>query len=190
MKLFRNLIKWWANKQIIIIISIIEAELMILLQMTYEEIYIQWMLEELNIKLNHDNVIIQCDNQQMLCLVRAEIEYQWGCITVCYIESKSMIINSLMKVLSLNSHCQFLDQMNLIDIQDCLLDHWIQEAAAFKSSELMNINWIEFYVNCQCLNVMRNFESEQDSTANFDVNFLSWIELFCLILILFDFILI
>ena len=43
--------------------SITEAELMTLLQMTYEEIYIQQMLEELKIKLNHDNVIIQCDNQ-------------------------------------------------------------------------------------------------------------------------------
>jgi len=54
-----------------------------------------------------------------------------------------MIINSLTKALLLNSHCQFLAQMNLIDIWDCLLDHQTQEAAAtFESSELMNIDWI------------------------------------------------
>ena len=122
--------------------SITEAELMTLLQMTYEEIYIQQMLEELKIKLNHDNVIIQCDNQQMLCLMRAEIdklsiklkhvdiqnhwlhqEYEQRNIIIHYVNSKSMIADRLTKTLSLNSHCHFLDQMNLIDIQDHLQDH-------------------------------------------------------------------
>ena len=52
-----------------------------------------------------------------------------------------MIINSLTKAFSLNSHHQFLDQMNLIDIQDHLQDCQINEAAAtFESSELMNID--------------------------------------------------
>ena len=32
------------------------------------------MLEELNVNLNHDDVMIQYDNQQMLCLIQAEIE--------------------------------------------------------------------------------------------------------------------
>ena len=125
MKLFRSLVEWWANKQIIIIISIIKAELMILSQTACEEIYIWWMLEKLKINLNQDNdMIIQCDNQQMLCLIQVKIEklsiklkhvdiqnhwlhqeYQWDCITVCYIESKNMIINSLTKAFLLNSHC-------------------------------------------------------------------------------------
>ena len=136
---------------------------MILLQMTCEEIYIEWMLEELKINLNQDDdVIIQYDNQQTLYLIQAEIEklsiklkhvdiqnhwlcqeYQQSCITVHYIESKSMIADNLMKALLLNSHHWFLDQMNLIDIWNHLQDHWIQEAAAmFESSELMNIDWI------------------------------------------------
>ena len=34
-------------------------------------------------------------------------------------------------------------------------------------------------MNHQHLNFMRNFESEQNFTANFDMNSLSWIELFC-----------
>ena len=52
-----------------------------------------------------------------------------------------MITDRLMKILSLNSHHHFLDQMNLIDIQDRLQDRQIQEAAAmFEPSELMNID--------------------------------------------------
>ena len=94
------------------------------------------MLEELKINLNQDdNMIIQCNNQQMLCLIQVKIEklsiklkhvdiqnhwlcqeYQQGCITVHYVESKSMIANNLTKVFLLNNHHQFLDQMNLIDI--------------------------------------------------------------------------
>ena len=136
---------------------------MTLSQAACEEIYIWWMLEELKINLNQDDdVIIQCDNQQTLCLIQAEIEklsiklkhvdiqnhwlcqeYQQNCITVCYIESKSMIADSLMKALLLNSHCWFLDQMNLIDIWNCLQDCWTDEVTAtFELSESMNINWI------------------------------------------------
>ena len=52
-----------------------------------------------------------------------------------------MIVNNLTKTFSLNSHHQFLNQMNLIDIQDCLQDHQINEAATtFESSESMNID--------------------------------------------------
>ena len=40
-KLFRNLIEWQTNKQIIIIILITKAELMTLLQTVHEEIYIE-----------------------------------------------------------------------------------------------------------------------------------------------------
>ena len=58
MKLFEDFVEWWANKQITVIISITEAELMTLLQTACEEIYIQQMLEELKISLNHDDMII------------------------------------------------------------------------------------------------------------------------------------
>ena len=52
-----------------------------------------------------------------------------------------MITDELTKTLSLNSHHHFLDQMNLIDIQDCLQDRRIQEATTtFQSSESMNID--------------------------------------------------
>ena len=86
------------------------------------------MLKELDVNMKHDNMIIQCDNQQTLCLVKAEIgklsiklkhvdihnhwlhqEYDYCCITVCYIKSKSMIADDLTKALSLNSYHQFLN---------------------------------------------------------------------------------
>ena len=151
------------NKQATVTISIIKVKLMTLLQAACEEIYIEWMLEELEVNLNQDNnMIIQCDNQQMLCLIQVKIEklsiklkhvdiqnhwlcqeYQWDYITVCYVESKSMIANSLTKALLLDSHCWFLDQMNLIDIQDHLQDCWINEVITmFELLKLMNIDWI------------------------------------------------
>ena len=51
-----------------------------------------------------------------------------------------MIINNLTKAFLLNNHYQFLDQMNLIDIQSCLQDHQTQEVTIFELSELLNIN--------------------------------------------------
>ena len=53
--------------------SIIKIELMILLQMTCKRIYIQQMLKKLKIKLNHNNMIIQYNNQQIFYLIKAEI---------------------------------------------------------------------------------------------------------------------
>src|SRR5947207_11809757 len=117
------------------------------------------MLGELKVNLNRDDVVIQCDNQQTLHLVKEEIgklytklkhvdihnhwlcqEHQQCCITIRYVESKSMIADGLMKALPLNTHRQFLDQMNLIDIRDRLLDHRTQEAAALEPPEPVDID--------------------------------------------------
>ena len=161
MKLFGGLVGWRANKQATVTTSTTEAELMALSQAAREGIYIRRMLEELDVKLDHDNVIIQCDNQQTLCLVTAEIgklstklkhvdvqnhwlhqEYKQGHITIRYVESKSMIADGLTKALSLDSHRRFLDQMNLIDIRDRLLDRLQdrQTAVTFELPEPMNID--------------------------------------------------
>ena len=60
--------------------------------------------------------------------------------------NKSMIADGLTKALSLDSHHWFLDQMNLIDIRDCLLDHQSQskKAAVFELPESMNLDWIHY----------------------------------------------
>ncbi len=53
-----------------------------------------------------------------------------------------MIADDLMKALLLNSHCWFLNQINLINIQDYLQDHQAQEVIIiFELSKLMNIDW-------------------------------------------------
>ncbi len=89
-------------------------------------------IRKLIIKLKHVDI-----QNYWLCQ-----EYQQDHISVCYIDLKSMIANNLTKAFLLNSHCQFLAQMNLIDIWNCLLDHQIQEVATFELSESMNIDWI------------------------------------------------
>src|SRR5438034_11846554 len=118
MKLFGDLVGWQANKQNTVTTSTTEAELLALSQAAREEIYIRWLLKNLEVGLEDERVVIQCDNQQTLCLVTQEIEklqtklkhidiynhwlcqeHQRGHISVCYVESKSMIANSLMKAL-------------------------------------------------------------------------------------------
>ncbi len=166
MKLFGGLVGWRANKQATVTTSTTEAELMALSQAAREGIYIRRMLEELEVNLDQgdDDVVIQCDNQQTLRLVQAEIgklstklkhvdiqnhwlrqEYQRRHINVCYVDTKSMIADGLTKALPLDSHRRFLDQMNLIDIRDRLLDRLqdrrTQEAApTFEPPEPMDID--------------------------------------------------
>ena len=101
---------------------------------------IQAEIDKLSIKLKHVNIQNHWLHQ----------EYQWYYIIIYYVDIKSMITDNLTKVLSLNSHCQFLDQMNLINIQDCLQDCWIQEAqqvTIFELLKLMNIDWILWIIN-------------------------------------------
>ena len=85
---------------------------------------IQVKIEKLSTKLKHVDIQNHWLHQ----------EYQQSCIIVHYVESKSMIVNDLMKAFLLNSHHQFLDQMNLIDIQDHLQDHQTQEVTAMFES--------------------------------------------------------
>lgn len=146
------------NKQIIVTISIIKVKLLTLLQVAWKEIYIRQLLQELDVRLDSEKMIIQCDNQQMLQLVKTEIgklniklkhinihnhwlcqEYQKDHIFVYYVELKSIIVNDLMKTFLLDNHCWFLAQIKLINIRDHLLDCWNKEAAEFEILELLDI---------------------------------------------------
>ncbi len=159
MKLFRGLVGWRANKQATVTTSTTEAELLALSQAAREGIYIRRLLRELQVKLDSEKVVIQCDNQQTLRLVTAEIgrlntklkhidihnhwlrqEYQENHIGVRYVASKKMIADGLTKALSLDDHRRFLEQLDLVDIRDRLIDRRNQEAAAFDPPELMNID--------------------------------------------------
>jgi hypothetical protein len=159
MRLFGGLVGWRANKQATVTTSTTEAELLALSQAAREGIYIRRLLRELEVEIDRDDVVIQCDNQQTLRLVKEEIgklhtklkhvdihnhwlrqEYQRRHITVRYVESKSMIADGLTKALSLDDHRRFLAQMSLIDIRDRLQDRRNQEAAAFEPPEPMDID--------------------------------------------------
>jgi len=50
-----------------------EAELLTLSQVAKESIYVSRLLEELTVQLDNSRIHIQCDNQQTICLVTAEI---------------------------------------------------------------------------------------------------------------------
>ena len=125
MKLFGGLVGWRANKQATVTTSTTEAELLALSQAAREGIYIRRLLRELEVNLDNKNknMVIQYDNQQTLHLVTEEIrklntklkhvdihnhwlhqEYQRHHISVCYIQSKSMIADGLTKALPLDNH--------------------------------------------------------------------------------------
>ena len=56
-----------------IIIFITKIKLLALSQAAHEEIYIRRLLKELQVKLDDKKIIIQCNNQQTLRLIIAEI---------------------------------------------------------------------------------------------------------------------
>ena len=84
----------------------------------------------LNTKLKHVDIY-----NHWLCQ-----EYQENHISICYVALKKMIADGLTKALLLDDHCQFLDQLNLVDIRDHLIDCQNQKAAAVDLPELMNID--------------------------------------------------
>jgi len=65
MKLFRGPIAWRANKQGIVMILSIEAELLALLQIVKEAIFISRLFKAMTLRLN-EPLIIKCDNMQTL----------------------------------------------------------------------------------------------------------------------------
>jgi hypothetical protein len=62
MKLFGGLIRWHANKQETIIISMTEAELLALTQAAKEGLYISQLLKELTVNLIDNYTQIYCNN--------------------------------------------------------------------------------------------------------------------------------
>ena len=61
-KLFGGLIEWRANKQAIMTMLTMEAELLALSQTAKESIYTSRLLEELSVRLDSSRIRIQCDN--------------------------------------------------------------------------------------------------------------------------------
>ena len=138
-KLFGGLIRWRANKQAIMTISTIEAELLALSQTIKESIYTSRLLEELSVRLNSSRIRIQYDNQQIIRLVNAEIatlktqlrhvdihnhwlrqEVMEDRIEVTYTPSSALMADGLTKALQGPKFKEFISQLNLVDIHERL----------------------------------------------------------------------
>lgn len=135
--LFGGLISWRANKQDTVTTSTTEAELLALSQAAKESLFVSRLLNELTIRLEDQQIHIQCDNAQTIRLVNAEIaqlqtklrhvdihnhwlrqEIANKRIRVTYVESKGMTADGLTKALPVGSWPTFLAQLGLIDVTD------------------------------------------------------------------------
>jgi hypothetical protein len=73
MKLFGGLIGWRANKQDTVTTSTTEAELLALSQAAREALFVNRLVKELGVRLDESHLKIECDNQQTIRIVNAEI---------------------------------------------------------------------------------------------------------------------
>ena len=147
MVLFGGIIGWWANKQNTVTTSTTKAELLSLSQGMKEGQYIKHLLEKLSISLDEQHIQIHCDNHQTICLVTAEIaclqtklwhvdihnhwlqqEVRDRQITVEHVSTKKMIANGLTKALLRSKFCEFLEQVNLVDIASQILERDAKES--------------------------------------------------------------
>jgi hypothetical protein len=131
-KLFGGVIAWRANKQDMVTTSTTEAELLALSQAAKEAMYISRLIRELDVALPDESITIQCDNQQTVRLITAElaklqtklrhvdIHNHWlrqeqanDTIKVVYTPTTKMLADGLTKALPPNKWRTFIDQMGL-----------------------------------------------------------------------------
>jgi hypothetical protein len=139
MRLFGGTIGWRANKQATVTTSTTEAELLALSQAAGEAMFISRLVKELGIRLEEEQIHIQCDNLQTIRLIHQDInrlqtklrhvdihnhwlrqEAQRNRITVDYISTEEMIADGLTKVLVGPAFQRSVEQLGLIDITDRL----------------------------------------------------------------------
>ncbi|XP_044715969.1 reverse transcriptase (RNA-dependent DNA polymerase) domain-containing protein [Hirsutella rhossiliensis] len=147
MKLFGGLIGWRANKQDTVTTSTTEAELLALSQAAKESIYVSRLIRELDVKLDHSRISIQCDNTQTIRIVTAEvatlrtklrhvdIHNHWlrqeitnGTLEVKYTPSAEMMADGLTKALQGPKFQAFVNQIGLHDISDRLASRELPES--------------------------------------------------------------
>ncbi|KAM4058130.1 polyprotein [Hirsutella rhossiliensis] len=146
MKLFGGLIGWRANKQDTVTTSTTEAELLALSQTAKESIYMSRLIDELGVKLDASHIRIQCDNNQTIRLVNAEIaalktklrhvnihnhwlrqEVANGTIEVTYTPSAELMADGLTKALQGPHFEAFVKQMGLEDVTSLLAGRSLPE---------------------------------------------------------------
>ncbi|KAK8013656.1 hypothetical protein PG991_009249 [Apiospora marii] len=134
-KLFGGMVGWKAGKQDTVTTSTTEAELLSLAYAVKEGMSMWRLTKELNIRLDQSAIRVQCDNQQTIRLVTAEVatlqtklrhvdihchwlrqEFDQGKITVEYTPTKDMIADGLTKALTADNHTAFCQQMGLVNV--------------------------------------------------------------------------
>ncbi len=146
MLLFGGSIAWKANKQDTVTMSSTEAELLVLLQIAKEAIFISRLLKALMLRLD-EPLIIECDNKQTLRLVTEDsmklstklwhvnIHNHWlrqehseQRVLFNWTPTRDMIADGLTKALPCQWHEEFLRQIRLEDILECLQQEERMEA--------------------------------------------------------------
>ena len=146
MKLFGGTIGWRANKQDTVTTSTTEAELLSLAQAAKEAMFVSRLVRELGVTLDNTRITLQCDNQQTIRLINADIALlrtklrhidihnHWlqqeaikGKIQVVYTPTDKMIADGLTKVLPVASHQRFVRQIGLVDISKQLKERQLKE---------------------------------------------------------------
>ncbi len=139
-KLFDDLINWAARKQVIISTSITEIELLAMLHADKEFIWWIHLFKKLRFNSNQ-KMIIYNDNLQIIRLLTSEIakvniklrhvdiaqcwlrqSVQQGKIDVSYLLTAHMMTDEMTKLLSLQRHKQFIQQLRLMNVKDLMND--------------------------------------------------------------------
>jgi len=138
-RLFGGLIMWSATKQNTVTTSTTEAELLALTQAAKEGYFMSRLLHALTIRFDDPRIRLQCDNQQTIRLVTAEvillktklrhvdIHQHWlrqesakGTLQVEYVPSNKIIADGFTKALQGTNFETFKTQLGLVDIADRL----------------------------------------------------------------------
>lgn len=137
MNLFGGLIGWRANKQDTVTTSTTEAELLALSQAAKEGLYMSRLIQEIGVDLQQPRLQIECDNQQTIKIVTAEIaqlktklrhvdihnhwlrqEAERETIQVQYTPSAKTTADGLTKALPVGKWQEFLALLGMVDMQD------------------------------------------------------------------------
>ena len=137
-KLFGGLIDWAFRKQLTVSTSTIEAELLSMLHAGKELIWWIHLFQKLRFNPDQD-VIIYNDNLQTIRILTSEIDktttklrhvdvaqcwlrqmVQTGWIMVDYLPTAKMVVDGLTKLLSLQKHQIFIQQLGLVNMKDLI----------------------------------------------------------------------
>jgi len=145
-KIFGGLTMWSANKQDTVTTSTTEAELLALAQAAKEGFFVSRLLHALTVRFDDKTLRIQCDNQQTIRLVEAEVaqlktklkhvdihnhwlrqEVENGTLRIIYTPTDEIFADGFTKALQGDKFKTFLNQIGLADIPERLEERRFKE---------------------------------------------------------------